>query len=173
MPRIAVIGCSGSGKSTFSIRLNEITNIPIYHLDKMYWKSGWVEEDRNIFIDKQKNAVNQKSWIIDGNYLSTLDMRLNSATLVIHFKIGRLKCLTGYLKRLVKNYNRSRSDITAGCSEKLDFEFMKYIWNFEKENHSRAEEILKAHPDVKMITFYSRKQADNYLKGAEKYYGEK
>ena len=37
--RILVLGCSGSGKSTFSIELHNKTDIPLYHLDMMYWNS--------------------------------------------------------------------------------------------------------------------------------------
>ncbi|HEU5138867.1 MAG TPA: topology modulation protein, partial [Bacillales bacterium] len=44
MPRIMVMGASaGTGKSTFAQELSKILNIEVYHLDRLYWKPGWVE----------------------------------------------------------------------------------------------------------------------------------
>lgn len=69
--RILVIGCSGSGKSTFSRKLSDILSIKCTHLDNLFWKSGWIEEDRNVFIDKIKKSLSENSWIIDGHYNTT------------------------------------------------------------------------------------------------------
>ena len=44
MKKVIVIGCPGSGKSTFSKKLNEITNIPLYHLDLMFWNNDKTRE---------------------------------------------------------------------------------------------------------------------------------
>lgn len=163
--RVLVIGCSASGKSTFSRKLSMVTGIPCIHLDRLHWKSGWTEEDKEVFKDKQKAVVNTDSWIIDGNYKKTLDIRLARAQLVIWYKISRFDCLTGYLKRLARGIfsKSSRPDMAEGCKEKLDFEFMKYIWNFNKTQAKQTAEILAGYPNVRIITFHSRKQADWFI----------
>lgn len=88
--RIAVIGCSGSGKSTFSRRLGEVTGLPVTHLDCLFWKSGWVQEDRDIFKEKQKEILDKDSWIIDGHFKSTLEMRFQKCDIIYFFKINRV-----------------------------------------------------------------------------------
>lgn len=170
--RITVIGCSGSGKSTFSRRLGEITGIPVYHLDRLFWKSGWVQEDREVFREKQAGITRRDSWIIDGHYFSTMEMRLERADLVFRFKIGRIKCILGVIKRFIYNYGKTRPDMGEGCEEKIDWEFIKYVWNFDKVQQQRTDSLLRSYPHIKVITFHSRKQAKHYLKGAAEYVGK-
>lgn len=170
--RIMVIGCSGSGKSTFSRRLGEITGIPVCHLDKLFWKNGWVQEDREVFKEKQLNVIQTDKWIIDGHYMSTMEKRLERADLIFFFKIGRIKCITGVIKRVISYRNKTRPDMGEGCNEKIDWEFIKFIWNFNKIQQKKADNLLKSYPHIKIITFHSRKQADHYLKGAAEYVGK-
>lgn len=170
--RIMVIGCSASGKSTFSRRLSEITGIPVTHLDTLFWKPGWIEEDRDIFREKQRKVIVADSWIIDWQYKSTMEMRLERAQLVFWYRLSRFDCVTGYLRRLLKDIIKpaARSDITEGCDEKLDFEFIRYIWNYNKTQDKPVEQLLKKYPGIKVITFKTRKQADAFLKRlGEKY----
>lgn len=172
--RLMVIGCSCAGKSTFSRRLAKITGLPLTHLDRLYWKSGWIEEDKQIFKAKQKNIVMQESWIIDGNFRSTMEMRLERAQIVYRFKIGTLACLQGYAKRLIQSKLKvKRTDITEGCEQKFDWDFLKFITGFSRNQEKLADEILKNYPYVKVITFYSRKQAERYLDRLEARYGKK
>lgn len=163
--RIMVIGCSASGKSTFARRLGKITGLPVTHLDNLFWKSGWIEEDRELFRKKQQDTVNMESWIIDGHYKSTMDIRLERADLVFWYRLSRYKCISGYIRRMLKGMIKKggRPDITEGCNEKLDFEFMKYIWNFDKTQVKPTEELLKHYRGIKVIIFNSRKQADKFL----------
>ncbi len=169
--RIIVIGCPGSGKSTFAKRLSSLTGIPVVHLDTLWWKPGWVEEDREVFDEKLGRVLQLDSWIIDGNYNRTVEMRLQCADMVFNFKVGIISCLYGYFKRLILGkLGVRRSDITAGCEERFDPEFVKYIIGFKYGNGKRTEELLKKYPDVKEVNFYSKKQVDRYLYGLEKYF---
>lgn len=160
-----VIGCSASGKSTFARRLGKITGLPVTHLDNLFWKSGWIEEDREVFRRKQQEVIDTDRWIIDGHYKSTMDIRLERADLVFWYRLSRYKCISGYIRRMLKGMIKKggRPDITEGCNEKLDFEFMKYIWNFNKTQVKPTEELLKHYPNIKVIIFNSRKQADKFL----------
>lgn len=163
--RIMVIGCSASGKSTFARRLGKITGLPVTHLDNLFWKSGWIEEDREVFRRKQQEVIDTDRWIIDGHYKSTMDIRLERADFVFWYRLSRYKCISGYIRRMLKGMIKKggRPDITEGCNEKLDFEFMKYIWNFNKTQVKPTEELLKHYPNIKVIIFNSRKQADKFL----------
>ena len=72
MKRIIVIGSPGSGKSTFSRKLNILTNIPLYHLDLIWHKPDKTNVTKEVFDKDLFEILKQDSWIIDGNYQRTL-----------------------------------------------------------------------------------------------------
>lgn len=68
-----------------------------------------------------------------GSGKSTFSKKLaEKADTIICFKLSRYICIMRYLKRVITNINKIRTDMTEGCYEKIDLEFMKYIWNFSK-----------------------------------------
>jgi adenylate kinase family enzyme len=162
--RIIVIGSPGSGKSTFSRRLAEITGLPLIHLDKEFWNYGWVETQREEWIKKQEILISGDKWIADGNYGSTLDMRIDKADTIICFQLSRMICMLSYFKRVLTNINKIRPDMPDGCLESFDFKFMKYIWNFPKASGKRNFERLERSKDKQVVVFKKRAEANNYLK---------
>ncbi|PTQ85499.1 adenylate kinase family enzyme [Trichococcus patagoniensis] len=154
--RIVVIGCSGSGKSTFSRKLHHLTGNPLYHLDKLFWLPDWelrsAEEQDRI----QKERIKEDKWIIDGNYQRTLPIRLGRADTVIFFDYPRRVCLYRALKRVLLNRKRTRSDMGEGCPERFDWEFMKFIWNFNKNNRPGLVALLGQVPDGIVIHHFRR-----------------
>lgn len=141
--RIIVIGSPGSGKSTFSRKLAIISSIPLIHLDKEFWNSGWVETSREEWIEKQSKLISKDRWIVDGNYGGTMDMRIERADTIISFELNRMVCILSYFKRVITNMNKIRPDMPEGCPESFDFQFMKYIWNFNKNSGRRNQIRLK------------------------------
>lgn len=96
MKRIMVIGCSGSGKSTFALELGRITGIEVTHLDRLNWRAGWKEVSRNEFDRQLDEVLKKDSWIIDGNYSRTMEKRLEKAQVVFRFRLSTAACLYGY-----------------------------------------------------------------------------
>lgn len=82
MKKIIVIGCSGSGKSTFARKLSALVNIPLYYLDMLWYKSDKTTLLREDFDEKLRNLMRKSEWIIDGNYQRTLEMRLKECDTV-------------------------------------------------------------------------------------------
>lgn len=162
--RILVIGSPGSGKSTFSRKLAAITGIPLVHLDKEFWNYGWVETPSSEWVKKQENLISGSEWIVDGNYGSTLEMRIEKADTIICFQLNRIVCILSYFKRVISNINKIRPDMPDGCPEYFDFEFMKYIWNFPKTSGKRNLERLERSKDKHIIGFKKRTEANKYLK---------
>jgi hypothetical protein len=85
MRRALVIGISGAGKSTFSKRLAEATRLPLIHLDREFWQPGWNVTLREPWRAKVKQLAQRESWIMDGNFDSSLDLRLPRADTVFWF----------------------------------------------------------------------------------------
>ena len=132
MERIVVIGCGGSGKSTLASWLGDTLSLPVIHLDQLFWRSGWVKAPEEEWISLHENAVSQQRWIIDGNYASTLPSRLAACDTVIFMDFSRYRCLFNLSKRLLKYLGRTRPDLSADCPERMDWEFIRWIWHFNR-----------------------------------------
>lgn len=151
MNRIAVIGSPGSGKSTLARKLGERLNIPVVHLDRLFWRAGWVELSSAAFAEKVRDAVCTERWVLDGNFGSTQHIVLPAADAIVWLDLPRHVCLWRAATRLCKYLGRTRPDLPDGCPEKLDFEFFEYIWTFHEHarpriisrlGHRRADQTL-------------------------------
>lgn len=140
MRKISIIGSGGAGKSTFAKQLGNILNIPVYHLDSMYWKAGWVETEREDWSSLQRSLCAQPEWIMDGNYGGTMDIRLDASDVVVFLDLNKYLCIYRALKRFIMYYGVSRPDMAVGCNEKLDLKFVKWIYDYPK---SKRPGILK------------------------------
>lgn len=162
--RIMIIGSPGSGKSTFARQLADITGLPLIHLDKEFWNSGWIETPREEWIPMQESLISGEEWIVDGNYGGTLNMRLDRADTIIWFQLSRTVCLVSYIKRVIStNRKGGRPDMPEGCPEKFDFEFMKYIWSFPRASGKRNSEKIAEYIDKNIIVFNKRSKANMFL----------
>jgi len=142
MKRVLVIGSPGAGKSTLSHALAQRTGLPLFHLDRMFWLPGWVERDRDEGRAELAGVLEQDRWIIDGNYGSTLPMRLQRAETVIWLDYPTSLCLRRVFKRWRRYRGRARPDMTEGCPENLNLEFLLYVLNFRRAWRSRNASAL-------------------------------
>jgi adenylate kinase family enzyme len=165
MQRILVMGSSGSGKSTFSKRLSDITGIPVVSVDALFWKPGWVESGKAEFHARLSAAAQQPRWIMDGNFTSHLvELRRDACDTLIWFDLSRATCMLGILTRIAKSYGRVRPEMAEGCPEKVDLEFFRYVWNFRQQQRPKLLAYFEGlRPDQTFITFTRRAQADRYL----------
>jgi len=160
-----IIGSGGSGKSTFSHRLGEIKNLPVYHLDSYYWRPDWKptpNEEWDHFIEE---LVKHKDWIIDGNYGRTMDLRLKEANAVFYFDLPSLICIYRIIKRRFHYIGKTRPDMGEGCTEKLDWEFVKWVWRFKKNNRQGILRKLEKYRGEKEIHIFRKpSQVSHFLK---------
>ena len=132
MKKIILIGSGGAGKSTLARRLGESLQINVYHLDAIFWKPNWIGTPKDEQIAIQKNLIKRETWIIDGNYGSTMEMRMEAADTIIFLDLPRRICLYRAFKRSLQYRNKKRPDMGEGCKERLSFTFFKWIWDFPK-----------------------------------------
>lgn len=163
MERILIIGCGGSGKSTLAQQLGEKTGIPVIHLDKLFWHSGWVESTKDEIDEKIHWEMQKERWIIDGNYTRTLPQRLERCDTVIYLDFSTLRCMGGVLKRVLTNYGKVRPDMGEGCPERFDLEFLKWVWSFNKTKRPKLYSMLEAVPEKNVIVLKNRRAVKKFL----------
>lgn len=172
--KVAILGYSGSGKSTLARRIGENNNIPVMHFDMVQWLPGWEcrtsKEKENLareFLDSNE------SWVIDGNYKKIYQQRrLEEADEIILMLFSRLSCMHRVKKRLNKYRGTNRPDMTVGCNEKIDFEFVKWIFidGRTKAIRDNYKDIQNKYSD-KIVIIKNQKQLDKYIseKGMDEY----
>ena len=165
MDRIAIIGSAGAGKSTLALQIAKIVDLPLYHLDRLFWKPGWVETPKPEFNVIVEEVARKPRWIVDGNYSRTIDIRLNAADMIIFLDFPRILCLFRAIKRSLFFRKKYRPDITEDCKEKFDMEFYKWIWNFPKRNRQKIISALSKLQDHKKIyVFKHPKELKKWIK---------
>lgn len=158
-----IIGCSGSGKSTLARILKDRLGIPVVHLDQLWWKKGWTNVTVEEFDSRLAMALNMDRWIIDGNYTRTIPQRLEKCDTIIYLDFNRWECLLGLLQRVLGNYGKVRQDMADGCPERFDWEFVKWIWNFNKNNRVRNYTYLAQAKHARHIVLKSRREVKAFL----------
>ncbi|WP_296676333.1 topology modulation protein [Novosphingobium sp.] len=132
MQRVLIIGSPGSGKSTLSKALSARTGLPLFHLDQLFWTTGWVERDKTALQQQLAAILAQDRWILDGNYGSSLPLRIARADTVIRLDYPTWLCLCRVLRRWWHWRGQTRPDMTAGCPERIDLPFLRYVLNFRR-----------------------------------------
>lgn len=166
MQRVMVMGSSGSGKSTFARRLSNLTGLPFVSLDALYWQPGWQPSELEAFGLKAREAANGPGWVMDGNYIrfGAGELRRQLADTVIWFDLPRYVCMTGIMKRIIGSYGQVRPEMAPGCPERIDLEFIRYVWTYRQQQRPGLLEFFEGlRADQDLICFNSRKQADDYL----------
>lgn len=132
MKRVLVLGPSGSGKSTLGERLGRIIGIPVIHLDQHHWKPNWVYTPEEEWKAKVKDLISSDSWVMDGNYTSTLKLRASRADTLIFIDIPRRLSYLRIVTRFLRFRGRTRPDLTEDCPEKIDLDFIRWIWDYPR-----------------------------------------
>ena len=163
MERIMIIGCGGSGKSTLARQLGEKTGLPVVHLDKLFWRPGWVNITREEFDVVHNAAIEEKKWILDGNFDRTMEPRIRRCDTVVYLDFSRIACLCGVMKRILTTYGKVRPDMGDGCPERFDLAFLQWVWNFNKNKREKNYRLLEQYGDKRIYILKNRKQVKEFL----------
>ncbi len=175
MKKVLLIGCPGSGKTTFGRVLSEKTGLPLVQLDALYPRNNWQTDLSKAELDALIQAELEKPmWIIDGNYNRTLTRRLEYCDTVFYFDLPTLVSLWSAIKRTLRNYGKTREGVSGDCPEVFDkqkLEFFGFIVGFRREHNKNYTRLLLEAKEkgVNVVIFKSRKKANKYI---EKMRGE-
>ena len=159
MKKVIVIGCPGSGKSTFSKALHQKSGLPLVHLDRLYWNADKTTVEKAAFLQRLAAALQGDVWIIDGNYASTMEQRMQACDTVIFLDYPVEVCLDGLQARR----GTLRSDMPWAQPDTYDEEFEAFVKNYATDSRPQVVELLQRYADKCVVVFQSRAEADAFL----------
>ncbi|MBC7774990.1 MAG: AAA family ATPase [Phycisphaerae bacterium] len=166
--RILILGSGGSGKTTFTRKLAAKTQLPVYHLDALHWKPNWTAPNKAAWQYQVADLVQENSWIIDGSYFGTLNLRLPRAELIVFLDMPNWRCIWNILKRRVQ-YAQFRGKIRPGmppeCPETLYFSFLKWVWQYPRHDKPKVFEAIEKWkiPEANVLVFKSYEAMEKFL----------
>ena len=159
MEKVIIIGCPGSGKSTFGRKLKCITDLPLYHLDMMFWNEDKTTVSKEIFIERLHEVMSNPKWIIDGNYGSSMEMRIRESDTVFFLDYPTNVCIEGIESRK----GQPRSDMPWIENGNTDKDFIDFINKYNSESRPKVISILEKYPSKNIVVFRSRVESEEYL----------
>jgi adenylate kinase family enzyme len=160
--RIAIIGCGGSGKSHLARALGSALGITPVHLDTLYYGRDWKPLPKDKFAALQHELVTQPRWVIDGNYASSLPIRLRAADTVIFLNLPARACLAGIAQRRLRHGAGQHDAI--GVYDRITPNFVRYIIGYRRHMAPRVRRLIAEHAgDAEVIVLRSRRDARRYL----------
>ena len=157
-----IIGPCGAGKSTVSHLLAARLDLPLVHMDQLNWQPGWVDAGNDRLRGLLAVEVGKERWLIEGNYGSTLPMRLARADTIVFLDYPLPLCLWRLMKRIVGSYGRTRPDMAEGCPERFDAQFLLYALAWNRAPRQRTEQSLRGH-EHKVIRLKSPRALAEWL----------
>jgi len=162
-----IVGAPGSGKSTLAIKLGEVTGLPVYHMDKIHHKAGWVERAREEKSVMTHDVHIKDQWIFEGGHSRTYPERYERADTLIWLDFPLWLRLFRVLKRSVKYYGKTRPDMADGCPERLDketIEFISFIWRTRKASRAKIIKLYEAHsPEMQKVRLADLKSVNAFV----------
>jgi len=174
MKKIIIIGAPGVGKSTLAGILHDIARLPVIYLDALYWKPVWRGISKAAWVTLQQELVQGEEWIIDGNYQSTVDIRLQAADTIIFLDMPRYLYVWRVIKRQFFSWRKYRPDIGEGCVQKITWRYLYELWNFPTESRKLLlEKLLMVSNKKHVIQLTSRDEVSHFVRNMRIMYEEK
>jgi energy-coupling factor transporter ATP-binding protein EcfA2 len=165
-PRVAVIGTSGSGKTTFARRLAGILNREHVELDRLYWRPNWTP--RPEFRTLVEAAVSAESWIVDGNYGSVRDLLWSRATGIVWLNYPFHLVFSRALRRTIRRLG-SGEVLFGGNTETFRSSFLSFdglpawvlrtYWRRKREYPALLSQERFRHLDLFEVTSAAQAEA--------------
>jgi adenylate kinase family enzyme len=160
--KVAIVGCGGSGKSYVARELGRLIEAPVIHLDAEYYDDGWEPLPMEKFEARQRELVARACWVIDGNYNSTLGVRLEAADTVIFMDLPTRSCLHGIVARQLRHGRGQNRE--SGVFNRITLGVLRYVLGYRRKMRPRVRaKIDQFATDAEVIVLTSRRQARHFL----------
>lgn len=167
MRRIMIVGGSGSGKSTLGRALGEALDLPIYHLDRIYWGPAWTrlsQEDREAALAR---IFALPGYVLEGGSPATYDARLADCDTLIWLDLNPVLRLVRIWARIGRNRGRSRPDLPPDSPEDHPGHVRRFwpqFWRgLPQERALLADLVARAAPGIKVVRLNSRRAVRGFL----------
>ena len=128
--RVLVLGSSGAGKTHLSSRLGAILGLDVIHLDDHFWQPGYRPREGREWRKMVSQMAERDSWIMDGTYERSLDLRIPQADAIILLECHRMRCLVRVLRRQADGWIRSHLEESHDGSTRFDANHIRYVWHY-------------------------------------------
>lgn len=159
MRRVAVIGCGGAGKTTLSLELGRRLDLPVLHVDGHYWRGSDAQLGKE-WPEIHRELIARERWIIDGMKPGVLADRLERADTVIFLDLPRRTCFRGVVERRLAFRGRARPE--TGVDDRIDWAFMRWIWDFPRLLRPRILALLEA-CSCEVVVLSGRRDIDRFV----------
>ena len=161
LKKAIILGCPGSGKTTFAEKLRDKSGLPLYYLDAIWHKPDRTHISREEYDKRLSEILSLDSWIIDGNYSRTVESRIAACDTVFLFDLPTEVCLEGAVQRLgKKRYDMPWIDTTLDPMLKVQIE------EFGVKNLPDIYALIEKYREGKsVVIFKSRGEADEFIEG--------
>ena len=164
MTRVAIVGCSGSGKTTLARSLHQRSGLPVHHLDRLFWKPGWVETSPQDFLPIVTQLTKGDRWIIDGIYGTSMEVRFAAADTIVYLDLPRWRCILNTFGRFLRYRGRVAPNMPPGCVERFEWSFYRWIRDFQRTHRPGILAKLDRHATGRRIVILrSRREIARFL----------
>lgn len=159
--RIAIVGISASGKTTYTRKLAEKLKLPVIFMDAIMWNPGWDYIGYEATALKLEEASSNTEWIIEGYITKDCTFILDRADTIIYLDYSALSSSWRYIQRCWKHRKNPRLEL-QGSPDKFSFKFLMLIYK-KAESISLEKYLLEVQNQSKIIRLHTQKEADILL----------
>ncbi|WP_235587443.1 topology modulation protein [Enterococcus faecium] len=147
-----------------------MTGFPLLPLNLLWHTTDYSIQAKKWFIQQQQSFMETNhSWIIEGNYTSTLGKRIKEADKIIWLQVPRCRAIYRVILRSLKRKinKKTRPDMPETFSERFDkeyLEFLSFIWHFEETHEPEIQQLIQEnHAQNKLIILKTRGEKQEFL----------
>ncbi|MEV5407300.1 topology modulation protein [Thermopolyspora sp. NPDC052614] len=161
MNRVVIVGSGGSGKSHLARELGRLLDVPVTHLDAVFFGEDWTPLPQDKFEAVQRELVSTPRWVIDGNYNSTLHVRLEACDTVVMMDIPTWSALWGIFSRQVRH---GAGQHAAGVYNRINWGVLIYVATYRRRMRPKVlEKIHKLAADKQVVFLRGRRSTRRWL----------